>query len=269
MKWWSTWRSCASLLMQHKFTASFCSACSPACATLALLQSNLATSVMHAERAPLSTAPSWWWLVSFFHSLFPQVYQPFSFSFLGLCALHATIALFCLFSLYHAKSCCYLLFRPMSTSPFLLILGLLLFNHLRGFVQLLTTSLCFSSSCLSLGEKTLCIACQALAGRWTRWEGDAPVMEHTNVAAFATASHGLSIPFAILPVIQTDSFLWLPEHIFCKASAQTGRLALRLAFSSISCKLDELWLEVVSQVPCLWLWHSQEENLLWIGYYSQ
>lgn len=98
-----------------------------------LLQSNLATFVMHAEPAPLSAAPSWWRLVSFI-PCFLRFMQPFPFPFLGLCALHAMIALFylSLFSLYHAKSYCYLLFRPMSTSPFLLILGFLPSYHLRG-----------------------------------------------------------------------------------------------------------------------------------------
>lgn len=138
------------------------------------LQSNLATSVMHAEPAPLSTAPSWWWLVSFI-PYFLRFMQPFPFPFLGLCALHAMISLFylSLFSLYHAKSYCYLLFRPMSTSPFLLILGFLLSYRLRGFMWLLLTSLlCFSSSCLSLEEKTFQVACQASVGRWARWEWD-------------------------------------------------------------------------------------------------
>lgn len=154
----------------------------------ALLQSNLATSVMHAEPARLSTAPSWWWLVSFI-PCFLRLMQPFPFPFLGLCALHAMIALFylSLFSLYHAKSYCCLLFRPMSTSPFLLILGFLPSYHLRGFMwRLFTRPLCFSSSCLSLGEKTLQVACQALVARWARWEGDVAEVELTNVAAFAT-----------------------------------------------------------------------------------
>lgn len=71
-----------------------------------------------------------------FHPLFLRFMQPFPFSFLGLSALHAMIALFylSLFSLYHAKRYCYLFFRPVSTSPFFLIPGLLSSCHLRGFM---------------------------------------------------------------------------------------------------------------------------------------
>lgn len=169
--------------------------------------------------------------------------QPFPFPFLGLCALHPMVALFYLnlFSLYHAKSYCCLLFRPISTSPSLLMLGFLLSHHLRGFMWLLLSRpLCFSSSSLFLGEKTLQIACQALVGRWARWEGDIAEVEHTNIATFATY-----IAWTVYILCYSSShpnWFFPPTPTTCppKASLQIGRLALRRAFSIITSKLDEL-----------------------------
>lgn len=138
--------------------------------------------------------------------------QHFPFSFLGLSAHHAMIALFylSLFSLYHTKRYCYLLYRPVSTSPFPLIPGLLSSCHLRGFVWLLTRPLCFSSSCLSFWEKTLQVACWPLVGRWARWEGDIAEVEYTHVAAFAVC---ITVdPMYLL------LFFWLPKLILSTAT---------------------------------------------------
>lgn len=196
----------SSLLTQDKLTLSFRSACDPhVLPSVSSISAVQPGHLSHACRArPFSTAPSWWWFVSFIPS-FLRFMQPFPFSFLGLSALHAMIALFylSLFSLYHAKRYWYLLFRPVSTSPFLLIPGFLSSYHLRELVWLLTWPLCFSSSCLSLGEKTLQFACQALA--WARWEGDIAEAEYIHVAVFAT---GITVnPMYLL------LFFWSPKLI--------------------------------------------------------
>lgn len=138
--------------------------------------------------------------------------QHFPFSFLGLSAHHTMIALFhlSLFSLYHAKRCCYLLCRPASTSPFLLIPGFLSSYHLRGFMWVLTRPVSFSSSCISLGERALQVACQALVGRWARWEGDIAEVEYTPVAAFAVCVT-VHIMYLLL-------FLWSPKQVLSSAT---------------------------------------------------
>lgn len=106
-----------------------------------ILQSNLATLVMHAEPAPLSAALSWWWLTSFIS----QVYAVLSILIPeALCISCYDCFLLSLFSS----------FLSMSAS---------------SFVSLLLTNCCFSSSCLSLGERTLQVACQT-GGRWAGWE---------------------------------------------------------------------------------------------------
>lgn len=189
----SAWRSCASLLIEDRLTAYLCSACNPH-----VLPSVSSTSAIqpchlcHACRASIPLHCPFMMMACVLHPLFPQVYAALSILIPGAlrtschdCSL--------LFEFIFPLSCqelllpCYLLLRPMSTSSFLLILRFLPSYHLRGFVWLLLTRpLCFSSSCLSLGEKTLQVACQALVGRWAKWEGDIAEMEHTNVAAFAT-----------------------------------------------------------------------------------
>lgn len=134
------------------------------------------------------------------------------------------------FSLYHAKRYYYLLYRPVSTSPFLLIPEFLSSCHLREFVWLLHRPLCFSSSSWR-EDSSGCML--ALVGRWARWEGDIAEVEYTHVAAFAMCitwtpctfcfSSGHSNWFFPLPP-RNISILW-------KASAQTGGLGLRVALA--------------------------------------
>lgn len=110
-----------------------------------ILQSNLATLVMHAEPALLSAALSWWWLTSFIS----QVYAVLSILIpeaLCISCYDCFLLIWVYFPLFYL---CLLL--PSS------------------FVSLLLTNCCFSSSCLSLGERTLQVACQT-GGRWAGWE---------------------------------------------------------------------------------------------------
>lgn len=144
----SAWRSRASLLTQDRLSTSLCSACSPMCHPLfqALL------SCMRSQHPSHCPFPL---MACVLHPLFIWVYATLSIFIPGaLCtSCHGCSVYLSLFSLYRAKSYCYLLFRPISTSPFLVILGFLLSHHLRVFMwQLLTRPLCFSSSRLFLGE---------------------------------------------------------------------------------------------------------------------
>lgn len=238
----------------------------------AFLQSCLATS--HACRArPLSTTPSQWWLVSFIPS-FLRFMQHFPFSFLGLSAHYAMIAVFylSLFSLYHAKRYCYLLYRPGSTSPFLLIPGFLSSYHLKGFMWLPTRPLSSSYSCLSFGEKTLQVACQALVGRWARWEGDIAVVEYTHVAAFAMC---ITVDHMYLLL-----FFWSPNLILSTATQKHPHPLEGLSSDRWTCpesstghhQLWHRWAVVrdgSSSPSSVILTHSHQENLLWVGCYSQ
>lgn len=93
---------------------------------------------------------------------------------------------FSLFSLYHAKSCCYLLFRPMSTSPYLLIPGFPLPYHLWDFMWFLPARpLCFYLPAFLLDKGPFRL--HATQGQDRQEDrGGHCWGEHTAVAGFAT-----------------------------------------------------------------------------------
>lgn len=119
----------------------------PACYPLfqGLLQSNLTTLVMHAEPVPLSAALSWWWLASFIS----QVY--------------AVLSILIPQALCISCHDCFLLIWVYFPLFIYVCFSLLPLCHF------FLTNCCFSSSCLSLGERTLQVACQT-GGRWAGWE---------------------------------------------------------------------------------------------------